>query len=372
MTGPAGTASFEGASCRSAARRGAPTTPAVRAGHRRRHSREEEGAAGRVHTMRVGNLPPGRGAPVSCASRWSARCRTATARLRSDSRWSSAPRLRPRRSRCPDLKRGSGVAADTDAVPRRLAPSVPPTGCWPGFPTPVRLGIRVTVARLARWRRTRSAPGLHTVVEEEDRQRPLLPRRAGRAARPRLYFALAGSPAKSVGTSLVVKPRTMNREGTFLLNGWCRRLNLGEKVAASATWCFVLEPIRQACSGLEDGGGRGVAVSRMVETLTETRPLQRVRPSTTPSRTAARASTAWALVPASGPQRYPGRGSFFARHRPRAAARRWRSRLHKAAVRADRAAGTTLGRRPRAGADHRRAGRQTRIRFLKGLGAARR
>ena len=180
---------------------------AIQAGQRASIAEEERPD---VFTMRVGNIMPGERVTVRLTLAGAVPYEDGTATYRFP--LVVAPRYIP--GTPIDGPVGGGVAPDTDAVPD--ASRITPPVLLPGFPNPVRLGIRVRLdpAGLA-LRDLRSSLHHVDVTESEGGAEITI----GAGERANRDFILRWSPgdAESGGESLVVVPDEDGDGGTFQL-----------------------------------------------------------------------------------------------------------------------------------------------------------
>ncbi len=226
---------------------------ALEAGHRAAIAEEERPG---VFTMRVGNLPPGEAASVELRLCAQLPFEEGEATFRFP--LVVAPRYIPGIPLAESV--GDGTAPDTDAVPdaSRISPPV----LLPGFPSPVRLALAVSLdpggARLSELRSalhlveqraTSDGAGYRVALRDGERlDRDFI-----------LRFRLGGEALQS---DLVLHPDEEGREGTFLLSLWPPAVPAGER---PRDVLFVLDR-----SGSMEGWklvAARRAVARMVDTL---------------------------------------------------------------------------------------------------------
>jgi Ca-activated chloride channel family protein len=230
---------------------------AIMGGHRAAIAEEERAG---VFTMRVGNLPPGERAVVKLTLVGPLPYSDGEVTFRFP--LVVAPRYIPGKP-LPGEPTGSGVSADTDAVPdaSRISPPV----LLPGFPNPVQLRLEVEVAESS------LAPhdfisSLHTVLEEQ-RENVLRFRILPGERLDRDFVLRYRLGSDRVHTALTVQPDAGGSdEGTFLLTVVPPTVK-GSQAQRPRDVVFVLDR-SGSMSGWKMVAARR-AVARMVETLTE-------------------------------------------------------------------------------------------------------
>jgi len=180
---------------------------AIEAGHRAAITEEERSG---VFTIRVGNLIPDEKAVVRLTMTGPLPVSDGEVTFRFP--LVVAPRYIPGRELAGDNV-GDGVAQDTDVVPD--ASRITPPVLLPGYPNPVRLGLRIDVeAGDLPVRDLRSS--LHAVVDRDNGGSRRITLQPGeRLDRDFILRYSVGSAA--IGTSLVLSPDAEGDEGTFML-----------------------------------------------------------------------------------------------------------------------------------------------------------